>query len=108
LTDIKDDTIFSAVTKAIEKLLADMRVAPAGIKFSDAAKVATYFFGEPRNSGSHRVFKTPWPGDPRINLQEGEAGKAKAYQVRQLILAIDKLAEIKVATAKAGKGDKNA
>jgi hypothetical protein len=30
----------------------------------------------------------PWPGDPRVNLQRGEGGKAKAYQVRQLIQAI--------------------
>ena len=39
---------------------------------------------------------------------EGETGKAKVYQIRQLILAIDKLAEIKVAPVKAGKGDKDA
>ena len=33
----------------------------------------------------------PWPGDPRINMQEGESGKAKAYQVRQAVAAIDAL-----------------
>jgi len=96
------------VTKAIKKLLAGMREAPTGTKFSDAVKVATYFFGEQRINSSHHIFKTPWPGDPRINLQEGETGKAKVYQIRQLILAIDKLAEIKVAPVKAGKGDKDA
>jgi hypothetical protein len=31
-----------------------------------------------------------WPGDPRVNIQE-DKGKAKAYQVRQVLLAIDKL-----------------
>jgi hypothetical protein len=36
--------------------------------------------------------KTPWPGDPRINIQN-DKGKAKAYQVRQVLLAIDKLKE---------------
>jgi len=36
------------------------------------------------------VYKTPWAGDPRINIQ-GTRGKAKAYQVRQVILAIDRL-----------------
>lgn len=36
------------------------------------------------------IFKMPWSGDPRINLQKGDGGKAKAYQVRQLIAAIDK------------------
>jgi len=35
-------------------------------------KVAEHHFGEARKSSSHRVFKTPWPGDPRINLQEGK------------------------------------
>jgi hypothetical protein len=30
------------------------------------------------------------PGDPRVNI-EGSKGKAKAYQVRQVLLAIDKL-----------------
>ena len=39
---------------------------------------------------SHLIFKTPWQGDPRINIQE-DKGKAKAYQVRQVLLAIDKL-----------------
>lgn len=29
-------------------------------------------------------------GDPRINIQD-QKGKAKAYQVRQVLLAIDKL-----------------
>jgi hypothetical protein len=35
------------------------------------------------------VFKTPWPGDPRVNIQNGN-GQAKAYQVRQVLAAIDK------------------
>ncbi len=39
---------------------------------------------------SHAIFKTPWVGDPRINIQD-DKGKAKAYQVRQVLLAIDKL-----------------
>ena len=36
------------------------------------------------------VFKMPWVGDPRVNLQN-DHGKAKAYQVRQLLEAIDRL-----------------
>jgi hypothetical protein len=36
------------------------------------------------------VFKTPWPGDPRVNIQN-DKGKAKAYQVRQVLEAISKL-----------------
>jgi len=32
----------------------------------------------------------PWQGDPRINIQDA-SGKAKPYQVRQVLQAIDKL-----------------
>jgi hypothetical protein len=50
---------------------------------------------QPRQTGSsHAVFKTPWVGDPRINIQD-EKGKAKTYQVRQVLLAIDKLAGLR-------------
>lgn len=49
-----------------------------------------HYFGKPRQTGSsHAVFKTPWPGDPRVNIQN-DKGKAKAYQVRQVLKAIDK------------------
>jgi len=39
---------------------------------------------------SHASFKTPWLGDPRVNIQNAK-GKAKPYQVRQVLRAIDKL-----------------
>ena len=42
---------------------------------------------------SHAIFKTPWVGDPRINIQD-DKGKAKPYQVRQVLLAIQKLEDI--------------
>jgi len=35
----------------------------------------------------------PWPGNPRVNLQRSKDGRAKAYQVGQLLNAIDRLAE---------------
>jgi hypothetical protein len=31
----------------------------------------------------------PWPGDPRVNIQN-DRGKAKPYQVRQALAAIDR------------------
>jgi len=46
--------------------------------------------------GSHHVYKTPWQGDLRINIQNHK-GKAKAYQVKQVLLAIEKL-EVEHAT----------
>lgn len=56
--------------------------------------VCVHFFGEPRQSGtSHAVFKTPWPGDPRVNIQMAKDGKAKSCQVRQVLKAIDKVQE---------------
>jgi hypothetical protein len=36
----------------------------------------------------------PWPGDPRINIQNHK-GMAKPYQVRQVIRAINKLEDLK-------------
>ena len=78
------------VTKAIEQLLAGMRANPKGVSFANAVKVAEHFFGAGRQSGtSHKVFKMPWPGDPRVNLQDSSEG-AKPYRVRQLLAAIDR------------------
>jgi hypothetical protein len=73
----------------LKDLVASMRANPRNIRFSDAIKVAKHYFGEPRVAGSHHIFKTPWPGDPRINLQTDKSGKAKKYQIDQLIQAID-------------------
>jgi len=50
-----------------------------------------HFFGEARQEGtSHKVYKTPWEGDPRVNIQE-KNGKGKGYQVKQVLAAIKKL-----------------
>jgi hypothetical protein len=76
---------------ATEKILDRMRREPASIRFADLRKVCEEYFGKPRQTGtSHMVFKTPWIGDPRINIQD-DKGKAKVYQVRQVLLAIEKL-----------------
>ena len=56
-----------------------MRNNPGNVRFADLAKVCDRYFGEPRSrSGSHRKYKTPWRGDPRINIQDF-GGKAKEY-----------------------------
>ena len=76
----------------IHNIVAAMRQNPANVRFSDLAKVCEHYFGEARQQGtSHQVYKTPWPGDPRVNIQRGKQGKAKAYQVRQVLAAIDKM-----------------
>ncbi len=78
---------------SIEEILAVLQRNPKGVSFSDLCKICDHFFGEARqSSGSHRVYKTPWPGDPRVNIQN-EKGMAKAYQVRQVLKAIERLAD---------------
>ena len=75
----------------IEDIVAAMRRNPKGIRFKDLCKVCDHYFGEPRQQrSSHRIYKTPWPGDPRVNIQNNK-GMAKAYQVRQVLKAIDRL-----------------
>ena len=75
----------------IEKILRKMRENPNGIRFGDLCGLCDHFFGAPRQSGgSHRIYKTPWMGDPRVNIQN-DKGKAKPYQVRQVLKAIEKL-----------------
>ena len=77
----------------VADLVAQMQLNPKGIRFSDLCKVCDHYFGKPRQSrSSHRVYKTPWEGDPRVNIQN-DHGKAKAYQVRQVLKAIDRLEE---------------
>jgi hypothetical protein len=76
----------------IEKLLEAIRKNQKNISFSDLAKICDHYFGEPRQRGtSHRVYKMPWEGDPRVNIQKGKNGEAKTYQVKQVIAAIDKI-----------------
>ena len=78
----------------IEKLLSQLRKNHQNVRFTDLVKVCNHYFGEPRQQGtSHCVYKTPWSGDPRVNIQEKD-GKAKAYQVKQVLAAIEKIEEM--------------
>jgi hypothetical protein len=64
---------------------------PTGVRFIELRKICEFFFGKPRLDGSsHYVFKTPWPGNPRINIQD-KKGMAQPYQVRQVLKAIELL-----------------
>ena len=72
-------------------LLEKMRNNPVGIRFTDLCKICDHYFGQPRQAGgSHRVYKTTWTGDPRVNIQNNK-GYAKVYQVKQILKAIDRL-----------------
>jgi hypothetical protein len=79
------------VVAKIQEILAMMRRNPKGISYSDLCKVCEYYFGESRQIGSsHRIYKTPWRGDPRVNIQD-DKGMAKSYQVKQVLKAIERL-----------------
>lgn len=75
----------------IKKLLIQIKNNPRNVRFVDLVKVCDYYFGKPRQKRtSHHIYKTPWQGDPRVNIQNNK-GKAKPYQVKQVIAAIEKL-----------------
>jgi len=77
----------------IQKILAKMRLSPFNVRFGDVCRVCDYYFGEPRQKGtSHRIYKVSWIYPPLINIQNFK-GKAKDYQVRQVLDAGDKLEE---------------
>ena len=78
----------------IKEILATMRRNPKGVSFSDLCKVCDHYFGEARQTGSsHRIYKTLWQGDPRVNIQD-DKGMAKVYQVKQVLKAIERLAPL--------------
>ncbi len=75
----------------IDEKLKRFRRNPKDVKFADLCKICELYFGKPRQSGSsHRIYKTPWQGDPRVNIQNYK-GKAKAYQVKQVLKAVDRM-----------------
>lgn len=75
----------------IDKILAKMRDEPYNLRYAELFAVCPAYFGKPRQTGSsHAVFKTPWIGDPRINIQNAN-GKAKPYQIRQVLATLEKL-----------------
>lgn len=78
---------------SVSAILSRMRRGER-VRFAALCKVCDFYFGSPRLSGgSHRVYKTTWQGDPRINIQSS-GGEAKAYQVKQVMKAIDKLEQL--------------
>jgi hypothetical protein len=76
---------------SVNEIVAQMKRNPKGVRFNELAKVCDHYFGAPRSRGtSHRVYRTPWQGDPRVNIQNAK-GRAKPYQVRQVLWAIERL-----------------
>lgn len=77
----------------IGNLLRELAGKEKNIRFSRLLKICEDVFGGSRISGGHHIFKTPWPGDPRINLQKA-GNMAKPYQVKQVIESLKKFRSI--------------
>jgi hypothetical protein len=78
------------VTK-IDKSLRNLRNNSENAEFAELLAVCVYFFGAPHHQrGSHIVFRTGLLEDPRIVIQS-RGKSAKGYQVRQLLMLIDKM-----------------
>jgi hypothetical protein len=76
---------------SVDGIVERMQRSPKAIRFVDLCRVCDHFFGQSRQSGSsHRIYKMPREGDPRVNIQNAN-GMAKAYQVRQVLKAIERL-----------------
>ena len=75
----------------IDDILKGMQRNPKGVRFKDLCQVCDHYFGVARQrSSSHRIYRMPWQGDPRVNIQN-DKGMAKAYQVKQVLKAIERL-----------------
>ena len=63
------------------------RRSPANVRFRDLCHfVERLGFVLDRTKGSHRIYRHATRRDlPTINVQEGRAGKAKPYQVKQVL-----------------------
>ncbi|QUY47136.1 toxin HicA [Serratia plymuthica] len=80
--------------KGIRDAINHLQQRQSSIRFTELVKICTQWFGEPHlNSGSHQVYRMPWPGDPRVNIQRGNSGMAKVYQVKQVIAALARMEE---------------
>ena len=73
-----------------------LRAGKKNAHFNDLVHLCEEHFGRARIKGSHHIFKMPWPNDPRINLQEVR-GRAKPYQVDQVIAALERLKQMEEA-----------
>ena len=75
----------------IDGIIDRMQQNPKNNRFTDLSRICKHYFGKPRQKGtSHQVYKTPWQGDPRVNIQNTK-GKTKTYQVKQVLTAIKRL-----------------
>ncbi len=77
--------------KKLESFISELEAG--GVKFRRLVSICEAVFGSPRINGSHHIFKTPWPGEPRVNVQKVSGGAAKPYQVKQVLAALRRLSK---------------
>lgn len=82
------------------EVIAKLEKERRNTRFLQLIRICEESFGRSRVKGSHHIFKTPWTGDPRLNIQ-ADKGKAKPYQVDQVRAALKKLTQI----GEKGEGD---
>jgi predicted RNA binding protein YcfA (HicA-like mRNA interferase family) len=82
------------IKNEIDNVLIGIEQSNQKLQFQRLLKICEKYFGNYRVKGSHHIFKTPWQGDPRINLQKGKDKNAKPYQVRQVLDALRKLQKL--------------
>ena len=72
-----------------EKLIEKATDNPGSLSFREACRLAECCgFELARRKGSHQIFKLPGRLE-LVNLQPDREGKAKSYQVRQILDAIE-------------------
>ena len=68
------------------KLLEKARRAPHMLRFEDAVRLVRQLgFEKVRQVRGHRIYRHPVSSP--LNLQQGRDGRAKAWQVRRMLLA---------------------
>lgn len=71
-----------------DKRLEQMRRNPKNVRFKSLCIVCEHYFGKARQGGtSHRIYETPWMDVRTADIQNNH-GKAKPYQVKQVLTAI--------------------
>lgn len=74
----------------IEKILRAAQNNPENLRFNELCQLAeAYGFVFSRQKGSHSIYKRP--GQMSVMTFQDDRGKAKAYQVKQLLAAIDEI-----------------
>ncbi|MCL2779728.1 MAG: type II toxin-antitoxin system HicA family toxin [Polyangiaceae bacterium] len=74
-----------------QKLLDAIRNNPRDVRFTDLVRLLEGLgFVQVRQSGLHMVYQHDAHRDELVNLQSGGDGKAKPYQVRQVLAIIER------------------